>query len=548
MDTDTAVIGLDFGSLSCRGVLVSPADGRILAEAVRPYEHGVLGCLPDGSPVPEGFVLQDPRDFTAAMAGTVRDLMNAPDARDVLVTALGIDTTASTLIPVRRDLTPLCAEERFSADPRAYAVMWKDHRAVREASMLTEALHRVDLAWLGRLGGSVGAESLIAKAAHICLNAPAVYEAAFAFMELGDWLCSLLADKPIMSLTTLTCKDLYQEGTGYPDTAFFEAIDPQLGNLPRKLMPWGREQAALGHPGEPAGVLCPAMAARLGLPEGVILTFAQMDGYAGLPGAGISEPGELLMTVGTSTGFFLLSGKDRGVHGVCAAVPGSMLPGFTGIAAGQAASGDAFQWYVDHAVPAAYQRAAAEARMDIHSWLCERVRALPDNAPHPIALDWLNGNKSPLNRPDLDAVIMGLTLGTKPEQIYRALMESTAFGARWIVETLAAQEIPVTRILVNGGIALKNPLLMQLYADVLGRPLAVTGCAQTAALGSAMAAAAAAEREGYRRWPEIIRRMAPGTAAEYLPRPEKRALYDGLYRKYRRLAELLKDDAELQGG
>ena len=530
-------IGLDFGSLSCRGLLVRQADGMILAEAETVYPHGVLACPSGAAAWPEGTALQDPTDFLFALAETVHALLRAPGAKEARVTAIGVDATASTVIPVCRDGSPLCVDPRFQGFPDACAIMWKDHRAAREAVQLTEQLRTADPGLLHCLGGSVGAESLIPKVIRLCLNAPDVWNAAYAFMELGDWIASRLTGRMAMSRSFLTCKAMYRTGTGYPADTLFTAINGQLKDLTKKLMPRGIENTVLGYPGESAGTLCRDMAEVLELDESVTVTFSQLDGYAGLPGAGIASPGELLLTAGTSSGFFLLSEEDQPIEGVCAAVRDCMLPGYTSIAAGQAASGDAFAWYMENALPASYRQAAEQHGINTHDYLCEKVRQLPADAPHLIALDWINGNKSPLNRPDLSGMLLGLTLDTRPEQIYRALMEATAFGARRILETLENQQVTIHRILASGGIARKNPLLMQLYADILQKPVSVIQCTQTAALGSAMAATAAAEPGSYGHFIDVIRRMRPRTDASYLPDPAKKADYDRLYREYSTLFE-----------
>ena len=535
------VIGLDFGSLSCRGVLMDPGDGAVLAEAEWPYRHGILSVLPDGTAVPEGYVLQDPSDFREALYEVVKALLGSPGAKGAAVAAIGLDSTASTVVPVTEDLTPLCSLAPFRNHPGAYAVMWKDHRAAAEAAMLTEALRRTDAAWLDRFGGSIGAEALVSKAAHIALDMPDIYGAAYAFMEMGDWLTSLLTGRPALSRTTLACKNLYRQGTGFPGEAFFREIDSRLAGLPGKTMPWKADAMSTGCPGQSAGRVSEAAAEWLGLNDTVTVTFSQMDGYAGLVGAGVAEAGQLVLTCGTSTGFFMLSGSEGPVRGVCAAVRDSMVPGFTGIAAGQASTGDAFAWYVENALPGSYLDEAGRHGMDAHSWLCECIRRLPESAGRPLALDWMNGNKSPLNRSDLSGLILGVTLDTKPEQIYRAMMEAAAFGARRIVDGLAGQGIPVTGILANGGISRKNPMLMQIYADVLQRPVEVLDCPQAAALGSAIAAYVA-EADGYARWTELVSGIRPARTAVYRPDPAKKQLYDRLYAEYLRVSDYFSNE------
>ena len=533
---ENVVIGLDFGSLSCRGILARTADGAVLAEEVCPYRSGILESLPDGGPVPAGYVLQDPSDFQEALFRVIRGLLASSRTKAVRVAAIGLDTTASTVIPVCRDLTPLCASPDFTHDPDAFAVMWKDHRAAPEADLLTGALRKADPAWLGRFGGSIGAESMIAKVLHICRNAPQVYQAAFAFMETGDWLTSLLTGRPAISKTMLTCKNLFRQGFGFPGKAFFQAMDSRLNDLPDKLMPCSADEITMGYPGQNAGRLSGAAAEALGLDGSAAVTFAQMDGYAGLVGAGISEPGRLALTCGTSTGFFMLTDRPGPVKGVCAAVPGSMVPGFTGIAAGQASTGDAFAWFADNAVPPAYFEEAGKHGTDIHGWLCECIRRLPEDAPRLLALDWMNGNKSPLNRPDLSGLMLGLTLETRPEQIYLAMMEAAAFGARHIVETIEKQGIPVSGITAAGGIPYRNPMLMQIHADVLQKPIDLIQCKQTAAMGSAIAAAVAAS-DGYSRWTEAVSWMKPEAASVFTPDPSKKQLYDRLYQAYLQMTD-----------
>lgn len=533
---EKGVIGLDFGSLSCRGILMRSADGAILAEEVYPYSHGILESFPDGSKVPDGYVLQDPHDFRDALVEVIRSLLASPQAHDITVTAVGIDATASTVIPVLENFEPLCSLDSFKNCPDAYAIMWKDHRASAEAVILTDALQQSDPAWLAQFGGSIGAEALITKVMHICRNKPGVFSNAYSFMEMGDWLTSLLTGMPTLSKPTLICKNLYRNHVGYPGKEFFEAIDRRLSDIPSKIIPWKADKISMGYPGQYAGKITKGMANKLGLKEITVVTFAQMDGYAGLVGAGVAGSGRLVLTCGTSTGFFMLSKNNEPVHGVCASVRDSMVPGYTGIAAGQASAGDSFAWFVDHALPASYLNEAKEHAMDIHSWLCQCIRNLPGNVPHLLALDWMNGNKSPLNRSDLSSLILGITLDTKPEQIYRAMMEATAFGAKCIIDVIESQGNLISGIIAVGGIAQKNPMLMQIYADVLQKPIEVLQCLQTAALGSAVSAIVA-ETDGYSRWEDIASRLKRAKTTAFFPDQSKKQLYKELYRQYLELSD-----------
>lgn len=532
-------IGLDFGSLSCRGVLADTADGTIMAEAEFVYPHGVIDtALPDGTKLPPLWALQDPQDYLDGLENTVRELLQKSGAAPERVLALGLDTTASTVIPVDRELRPLCLEERFQNRPHAWPKLWKHHAAIREAEQITELAKQMRLPVLEKYGGTVGAEFLLPKVLQVFHEDREVFEAAESFFELGDWLTSLLTGEEIRSGTALTCKSMWSPEEGYPPEAFFRSLHGELAELPRKKLAWHNgAKPGIVWPGERAGSLCLSMAERLGLAAGTVVTAPQMDAYAGLPGSGISGPGSLMMMIGTSTGYMLLGEEKKTVPGICASVENSILPGFMCYAAGQAGVGDIFGWFIKTCVPESYVRAASERGLSLHGYLTELALQSRPGENGLLALDWWNGNKSCLNNSCLSGLILGMDLRTKPEHIYRALLEATAFGARKIVENFEANGVPVKEIVACGGIAQKNTLLMQIYADVLGKPIKGNPVTQTAALGSAIYAAAAAKgTEGaHEDVFSAIHAMTGGSAKQYIPKTENSMVYSALYEEYIRL-------------
>ena len=515
-------IGLDYGSLSCRGVLVCAEDGCLLAEEEFTYPHGVLyDALPDGTRLPRQWALQDPQDYVDALLHIVPALLGKSGIRPDRVAGLGLDTTASTVLAVDRERAPLCQRPEFYSRPHAWPKLWKHHAAWREAEELTaEAKESLDLA---RYGGAVGAEFLPPKVLQCLREDPEVFDRADTFFECGDWLTSLLTGHEVRSGATLTCKALWSPAVGWPRGRLFEQIAEKLAfrSGVRPVVAW---------PGQSVGTVSPEMARQLGLSPGTTVCAPQMDAYAGLPGSGVSGPGILSMMLGTSNAYLLLSREQRLVPGICGAVPDSILPGYTGYAAGQSSAGDTLKWFTENCVPSAYEQAAREQGLGIHSYLTSlAVRQKPGESGL-IALDWWNGNKSVLNNAGLSGLLLGMTLRTRPEDVYRALIEATAFGARRIVEAFRQSEVDICSVIASGGMAMKNSMLMQIYADVLGVPIAVSPCTQAAAMGSAVYAAAAGGI--YRSVVEAVESMSPKSVRSYHPEEASQAAYNRLFSEY----------------
>ena len=519
-------IGLDYGSLSCRGVLAA-LDGSVAAEAELVYPHGILEhALPDGTKLTGSWYLQHPADYVQALETVVPALLRQSGVSPEQVAGIGVDFTASTMLPVDAAFRPLCLDAAFAGRPHAWCKLWKHHGAADQAERLT-ALCREQGVDLALYGGRISPECLAAKALQVYEEDRAVFDAADAFVEAGDYIVSLLAGKPVISASMAAAKALWSKA-GYAGV---------LGDLPRRCLAdrWGVTPLS---PGTLAGTLCAPMARRLGLRPGIALTPAQMDGYTPMAALGIHSPGQAMLVIGTSTAFMLLNSERRPVQGVTACLPDTYYPGLWGYASGQASVGDCFQWFADNGLPEDYARAARKAELTPQAYLSQLAAGLAPGETGLLALDWFNGNKSPLANSRLSGLMLGLTLQTRPEHIFRALLEATAFGARAILEAYEQAGVRVQSLTACGGIAGKNPLMMQIYADVLGKPLRVSRCRQAPALGAAIyAAAAAGHATGFSDIFAAVDAMHCRDFIQYTPDPAAGAVYDALYREYKALSD-----------
>lgn len=533
--TDNAryTIGLDYGSLSCRGVLVRVSDGFVAAEAALPYPHGIMDrTLPDGTPLKGQFYLQHPGDYELALVSVVPQLLAQSGADPAQVVGIGVDFTASTVIPVDAAYRPLCENPRFSARPHAWGKLWKHHGAAPQAEVLTRICLHQQRPYLDWYGGRISPECLTSKVAQVFMEDREVYESADAFVEAGDYITSLLAGKPIFGASLAAAKALWHKDKGYPDETFFAALDTAFARVQKEKLADHFAQTPAA-PGSRVGGLCLPMASKLGLSPGIAVSSPQMDAYTPMLGLGIARPAAMLMVIGTSTGIMLLGDKQRPVEGITACLPDTYYPGLWGYASGQASVGDGFQWFADNCLPEEYCEAARKLGLSPQQYLSRLAQPLVPGETGVIALDWFNGNKSCLGNSRLSGMILGLTLQTRPEHIYRALLEATAFGARAVLETYLSAQVPVDEIFICGGIPQKNPLLMQIYADVLGMPLKVSRCQQAPALGAAIYAAAAAGREaGFIDVFDAVDTMHCRDFITYTPNLYNEAIYESLYREY----------------
>ena len=526
-------MGLDYGTLSCRALLVRVDNGQIAAESEYVYPHGVMDkTLPDGTALPAEWALEHPQDHLDALLYLIPELMDSSGVTSEQVAGIGIDSTASTVMALDKDLMPLCFDSELQHHPHGWTKLWKHHAAGEYARRLTETAKIRCPESLKKYGGMIGAESLLAKVIETCVSDPEVYDRTYCFMELGDWITSLLTGCVTAAGPLLTCKAMWDPEKGYPDREFLASAAPEAENASEKLAA-SMPGVHIAWPGEEIGTLCPEMAEKLGLRAGTPVSAAQMDGYAGFPGSGAGEGNELLMMIGTSTAFIIMDREQRDVPGVCNAVKNSNLSGFVNYAAGQGCVGDMLAWFINNSVPGDYGRKAAELGMGLHEYLSALAEKKKPGETGLLALDWFNGNKSCLADPELSGMILGMDIYTRPEDIYRCLIEGSAFGARKIIENYEEYGVRVDSITACGGIARKNPFIMQIYSDVIGRPISAVDCPQAGALGSAVFAAAAAGI--HPTVTDAIRAMADHPVCIYRPNAENRAVYESLYSDYMRL-------------
>ncbi len=518
----TYTIGLDYGTLSGRCVLVDCASGRELAEAVCAYPHGVMDdTLPGGEKLPPLYALQHPEDYLQVLRTTVREVLTKTDVAPEQVVGVGIDFTACTVLPVDETGTPLCLNPAYAGERHAYVKLWKHHAAQPEADELNALAEQRGEEWLDIYGGRISSEWMLPKVLEILRDAPEIYAKTARFMEAGDWIVSTLVGKEIHSISFAGYKGLYHNDR-YPSNDFMVALDKGLdGIVGTKISENIVDFTA------PAGVLCEVGAELTGLNPGTVVAVPQIDAHAAMPALQITAAGELMLIMGTSACQIVNAKVGQDVKGICGYVKDGVIPGLYTYEAGQAAVGDIFDWFVKNCVPAAYQTEADDRGINLHALLTEKAEKLAVGETGLVALDWLNGNRSVLDDSGLSGLILGLTLGTKPEHIYRALLESTAFGTKMILDAL---QFPIQVIKVAGGIANKNALLMQIYADVLNQPIGICQSTQAGALGSAIYAAVAAGV--YPDFGAAAKAMGTPVSKYYYPNPENYAAYQKLYEEY----------------
>lgn len=523
-------IGIDFGTQSGRGVLVQVSDGRVVAQAEASYAHGLLETqLPDGTPLPRGYVLQDPLDYLQVLEHIVPSLLEHSSVIPDDIIGISIDATACSFLPVDENWEPLCNDPRFRSEPHAYLKMWKHHPSL-EAAHINRVIQDRHEEFIQDYGGICHAEWLFPKLLETLRNAPDVYHSAYRFIEVADWLTTRLCGQERRNSCAASYKTFWKKSCGFPTPAFFAAIDPRLENVTADKL--GGQVHSIG---SRAGSLTPTAAEKLGLHPGIAVGIAHVDAHVALPAVGITEPGQLLLIIGTSTCNMLLDHTYRQVSGICGVAEDGIIPGFYGYEAGQSAVGDLLNWIVKYVGSSS------------HTELTEKASRLHPGQSGLLMLDWLGGNRSILSNKDLTGLIVGLTLQTKPEEIYRAAIEATAFGQRIILENFRNHGMDIHTLFACGGITHKNPLFMQIYADVLRMPIRVCASDQTPAVGAAIFAAAAAGTEsgGYPDVHTASRAMHHPYDRVYTPREDHALIYDKLYEQYKALYFLFGKDNTL---
>ncbi len=518
-------IGIDFGTLSARAVLLDITSGEEICTALSEYRHGVMDryLAYNGEKLPPDFALQDPSDYIVSLKAVVSDILRDSGVVSTDIVGIGVDFTCSTVLPVYKDGTPLCFDKRFASNAHAYVKLWKHHAAKRYADKLNSVASPELLKYYG---GKISCEAMIPKIYEVLECAPEIYEAADHFMEAGEWITMYLTGKYTKSLSLAEAKALYIYENGYPQKEFFASFDKRLENIVEEKL-----AAPIVQQGEYIGNICKKAALELGLSEKTVVSPAMPDAHVATASLGMNRSGDICAILGTSACYMLISNKEVFVNGVCGIHKNSMTPGFYGYEAGLCCVGDMFSWLVNNITPASYYEEAKRENITIESYLTKKVSHKSPGESGLMVLNWWNGNRSILEDPDLSGTVIGLTLQSTVEDIFMAMMESTAYATRLIIENFKDNGIDINRFFAAGGIALKNDLMLQIFSDVLGMEISVNRFAQLPAIGSAIYAASAA---GY-DLNVFIERMGKKATRIFTPNTSKKAVYDRLYSEYKEM-------------
>lgn len=527
-------VGLDYGTNSVRAVIVNVADGEEVAAAVWNYAHGDQGVILSSDP---NLARQHPVDYVTGAEITLKKALDLARRKvrgfkPEQVIGLGVDTTGSTPLPVDAQGQPLALNRKFAKNPAAMAWLWKDHTSIAEAAEITQLARKLRPQYLAKCGGTYSSEWFFSKILHCLRSSPEVFEAAYSWVELADWVPAMLTgtqapDKLQIGVCAAGHKAMFNESWGgYPDADFLARLDPKLGRLRLRLP--SRAQAI----DCAVGGLTADWATRTGLPAGIPVASGALDAHLGAVGCGI-KPGTLVKTIGTSTCDMMIvpmGKKLADIPGLCGIVKGSILPGCYGLEAGQSAVGDIFNWFVNYLRPLGGKDGS-------HAALSAAAAKLKPGESGLLALDWNHGNRTVLVDQRLTGLLVGQTLYTTPAEIYRALIEATAFGALTIINRFEEYGVNVEEVVNCGGIAEKNPLVMQIYADVIGRPMKVSRSAQTCALGAAIAGAVVAGKNagGHVNFSDALDAMTGLKPQVFEPNSKSHAIYKELYLIYREL-------------
>ena len=531
MSGGTYAVGIDFGTESGRAALLDLTNGELLATSVVRYPSAVIDrTLPStGERLPDDWALQDPDDWVTVVERALPEVIEEAGISAQDIVGLGIDFTSCTVLPTTAEGEPLCRLERWRDRKHAWPKLWKHHAAQAQADRITDLAHERGEGWITRYGGRISAEWQFAKALQLLEEDPDTYGRTQRWIEAADWIVWQLCGSETRNACTAGYKGIFQNGR-YPSAEYLKGLHPEFADFADTRLA-GLPLSPLG---ARVGTLTAAAAAWTGLPEGIAVAAGNVDAHVTAPAAGAIGPGQMLAIMGTSTCHVMNADVLTDVPGICGVVDGGIIAGSYGYEAGQSAVGDIFAWWIGQGLPDSYIAAARARGESLHDYLSSRCAAQPVGAHGLVALDWMGGNRSILVDHHLSGVIVGLTLATTPEDVYRALLESTAFGTRVIVEAFGASGVPVTEFTVAGGLK-RNRFLMQIYADVLRRPVSVATSDQAPALGSAIHAAVAAGVH-----PDIAAAsaaMGRVTCAAVMPDPARADAYDALFAEYQALHE-----------
>ena len=522
-------LGIDFGSLSARAVLIDVANGKCVASGSHAYKNAVMESL-NGVPLGEGWALQNPADYLESMAFCVKKAVESAKISVEDIIGIGVDFTACSILPIKNDGTPLSFDERFINNPHAYVKMWKHHAAEPYAREITQLAIARGEEFLKKFE-SISSEWLIPKIMQIVCEAPEIYAEADKIIEAGDWIVMMLTGEDCRNSCAAGYKGQYDPNTGYMNKEFLKSLNPAIENVEEEKL--GRVVPS----GTYVGKLNKKYAEILGLKEGISVASAIIDAHAAVPAVGICSPNEMLMIMGTSTCHMMLGNEEKCFKGLCGVVKDGIIPNFYGFEAGQCAVGDIFQWVIDEVVPKKYFDLAEQNDVNIYEYMGLLASQSEDESL--VALDWWNGCRSPLMNSNLKGVISGFTMKTTAVDIFKTAVEATAFGTRRIIECFEQNGIAVNNLYACGGIAVKNSYIMQVYADVTGKKISVSASDEAVAHGSAILGAVAAGKNngGYDTVADAVKNMACGYAGEYLPNKEKAELYNKKYQKYLEMSE-----------
>ncbi|WP_085522995.1 ribulokinase [Tuberibacillus sp. Marseille-P3662] len=527
-------IGVDYGTESGRAVLVSLKNGKEMTDHVTTYRHGVIDKSLPGSGVHLDFdwALQHPNDYIEVLKQSIPAVLKRSGVNPNDVIGIGIDFTACTMLPIDEQGEPLCFHPNLKFNPHSWVKLWKHHAAQDEANRINQIAEQRNEKFLSRYGGKISSEWMTAKVWQILNEAPEIYNQTDQFLEATDWVIFKMTNNFLRNSCTAGYKAIWHKQDGYPNREFYKALDKRMEDLNETK--FRGEVAPLG---TKAGELTKEMAKLLGLNTGTAVAVGNVDAHVAVPAMGVVTPRKLVMAMGTSICHMVLGEDEKNVEGMCGVVEDGIIPGFYGYEAGQSAVGDIFAWYVDQAVPAYVKQTAEKEGLSVHKWMETKASQYKPGETGLLALDWWNGNRSVLVDTELSGLLLGVTLQTKPEEIYRALLEATAFGTRKIVDAFIQSGVKVDELYACGGLPQKNPLLMQIYADVTNRTITIADSKQTPALGAAMfgAVAAGTLKGGFDTIIEASEQMARVKEEKIVPIPENVALYEQIYKEYTKL-------------
>lgn len=527
-------VGLDFGTESARAVLVRIENGEVLASAVHHYADGVIDRRLPGASIElePDWAIQNPADYLEAISKTIPKIMKEAkvDPHDVI--GIGIDFTSCTILPTDKGGTPLCRHEKYRDNPHSWAKLWKHHAAQPEADRINQVARERGEKWLDRYGGKISSEWFFSKSLQILNEAPEIYEAADRIMEGADWIVMQLTGQEQRNMCTAGYKAIWDPDKGFPSPDYFRAVHPKMEHIVKEKM-----SQNLYPLGSRAGGLKADMARITGLLEGTPVAVGNIDSHVAVPAMGITEPGKLMMIMGTSLGHFTVTKEFHFMPGVCGVVKDGILPRYYGYEAGQSAVGDIYAWMIKNSVPPEYWEEARKRNMDIYQIMEEKALQLKPGESGLLALDWWNGNRSVLVDADLTGVLLGYTLETKPEEIYRALVEATAFGTYKVLNSFEESGIKIEELFACGGLPERGKLVIQTFADVTGRQIRLPASANVSAVGSAMFGALAAGESvgGYASIFDAAKHMAHVKENPVRPNPEHHNLYERIYAEYEKL-------------